>query len=80
MLMPISAMFHSGRFTPKALSGADQIIISSIEGGKDLEFDVEYDNTLDANSYTALGYNKSHVDTDGFTVFTTTLTYTITTN
>ena len=66
-------------FTSKALSNSDGTIITSTGGGKDLEFDVEYDNTSDADFYTALGYNKNHLD-NGYTVFTTTLTYTITTN
>jgi hypothetical protein len=40
---------------------------------------VEYDNTEDAAEAYIDGYNVSHVDGDGATVFTTTLTYTITT-
>jgi hypothetical protein len=63
----------------KALSTTDQILIQSNGGGKDLEFDVEYDNTEDAAEAYIDGYNVSHVDGDGATVFTTTLTYTITT-
>lgn len=69
-------------FTNTQLSDAVVPIISSTGGGKELDFDVEYDNTLDVNNddYIALGYNKAKVDADGATVFTTTLTYTITTN
>ena len=68
-------------FTPKALSATAQTIISSTGGGRNLEFDVEYDNTMDVNNedYFALGYNKNYL-TDDATVFTTNLTYTITTN
>jgi len=62
-----------------SLSESDQMIIQSNGGGRDLEFDVEYDNTGDAADEYINGYNSTHVDVDGATVFTTTLTYTITT-
>lgn len=61
----------------KALSTTDQLLIQSNGGGKDLEFDVLYDATADAAEAYIDGYNASHVDGSGFTVYTTTLTYTI---
>jgi len=60
-----------------SLSASDQMIIQSNGGGRDLEFDVEYDNTADAVDAYIDGYNSSQVDVDGATVFTTTLTYSI---
>lgn len=63
----------------KAISTTDQKLIQSNGGGKDLEFDVLYDATADAAEAYIDGYNASQVDIDGATVFTTTLTYTITT-
>ncbi len=62
-----------------SLSASDQMIIQSNGGGRDLEFDVEYDNTADAADAYIDGYKSSQVDGDGATVFTTTLTYSITT-
>lgn len=61
------------------LSNSDQMIIQSNGGGRGLEFDVEYDNTGDASDAYIDGYNSTSVDVDGATVFTTTLTYSITT-
>ncbi len=62
-----------------SLANTDKTIIKSNGGGRDLEFDVEYDNTGDAGDAYIDGYNSSQVDVDGATVFTTTLTYSITT-
>jgi hypothetical protein len=55
------------------------MIIQSNGGGRNLEFDVEYDNTGDAADAYIDGYKMNYVDADGATVFTTTLTYSITT-
>jgi hypothetical protein len=66
-----------GTAVPLAIT--DKMIIKSNGGGRNLEFDVEYDNTGDAGDAYIDGYNSSHVDEDGATVFTTTLTYSITT-
>ena len=65
--------------TAVSLSTSDQLIIQSNGGGRDLEFDVEYDNTADDADAYIDGYKSSQVDVDGATVFTTTLTYSITT-
>ena len=54
------------------------MIIKSSEGGTELEFDVEYDNTGDSSGAYINGYNSEHVE-DGATVFTTTVTYSIVT-
>lgn len=64
-----------------ALSTTDQLLIRSNGGGKGLEFDVLYDATKDAteayiDGYID-GYNDSHKDVNGFTVYTTTVYYTI---
>ena len=61
----------------KALSDTDQLLIQSNGGGKGLEFDVLYDATADATEAYIDGYNASHKDGDGATVYTTALTYTI---
>lgn len=60
------------------LDVAEKTIIKSSEGGTELEFDVEYDNTGDSNGAYINGYNSEHV-ADGATVFTTTVTYSIVT-
>lgn len=65
--------------TAVALATTDQMIIQSNGGGRNLEFDVEYDNTEDVSDAYIDGYNSSQVDGSGATVFTTTLTYSITT-
>lgn len=65
-------------FETQPLGVAEKTIIKSSEGGTELEFDVEYDNTGDSNGAYINGYNSEHV-ADGATVFTTTVTYSIVT-
>lgn len=64
--------------TPQPLDVVEKMIIKSSEGGTELEFDVEYDNTGDSSGAYINGYNSEHVE-DGATVFTTTVTYSIVT-
>ncbi len=63
--------------TPQPLDVVEKMIIKSSEGGTELEFDVEYDNTGDSSGAYINGYNSGHVEEDGATVFTTTVTYSI---
>ena len=61
------------------LSNSSTPFIQSVSGGRSLDFDVEYKNTgFDPDDYIN-GYNKDFL-TEGATVFTTQLTYTIATN
>ena len=62
------------------LSNSSTPFIQSVSGGRSLDFDVEYKNTGFDPAYYINGYNKNSIDTEGATVFTTQLTYTIATN
>lgn len=55
----------------------EKMIIQSSEGGTELEFDVEYENTGYSNGAYINMYNSEHEDEDGEIVFTTTVTYSI---
>lgn len=61
------------------LSNSPIPFIQSVSGGRSLDFDVEYKNPGFAAAKYINGYNKDFL-TEGATVFTTTLTYTIATN
>ena len=52
--------------------------IKSTKGGIDLKFDVEYDDLGFDPATFINGYNPDKKDVEGYTVFETTLTYTIT--
>lgn len=65
--------------TDVQLTNTPTPFITSDSGGSDLEFDVKYSNPGFAAAKYINGYDKEFL-TDGATVFTTTLTYTIATN
>lgn len=76
---------HTNAYTEGSVGVAHNLSLSSTgpfiksdKGGIDLKFDVEYDDSgFDAAKFIN-GYNPTEKDTEGYTVFETTLTYTIT--
>lgn len=66
-----------GSFKPQNLSTTDQYIITATEGGKELKYNVTYDNTEAGNEYK---YINRYVHEDDESVYTAQITYTIVTN